>query len=163
MSHRITDANSHVTTITYDAFGRVTETSFPSTHYEQYAYDAANNLISKTDRQGQTINYVYDDMNRLTQKTYPDSTSVEYVYDLVGKIRQVTDPTGTYGFAYDNMGRLVGTTTAGGEPFPRGTGVNICTIETRGVPNLFCAVCRKGSGFDLLPDCLQAFPPGFDN
>ena len=35
----------------------------------------------------------------------------EYVYDLVGKLQQVTDPTGTYGFAYDNMGRLVGTTT----------------------------------------------------
>jgi RHS repeat-associated protein len=33
------------------------------------------------------------------------------VYDLVGKIQQVTDPTGTYGFAYDNMGRLIGTTT----------------------------------------------------
>jgi YD repeat-containing protein len=36
---------------------------------------------------------------------------VDYVYDLVGKIKQVTDPTGTYGFAYDNMGRLIGTTT----------------------------------------------------
>jgi RHS repeat-associated protein len=50
-------------------------------------------------------------MYRLTQKTYPDSTSVEYVYDLVGKLQQVIDPSGTYGFAYDNMGRLVGTTT----------------------------------------------------
>jgi RHS repeat-associated protein len=29
----------------------------------------------------------------------------------VGKIQQVSDPTGTYGFAYDNMGRLIGTTT----------------------------------------------------
>jgi RHS repeat-associated protein len=29
----------------------------------------------------------------------------------VEKIRQVSDPTGTYGFAYDNMGRLIGTTT----------------------------------------------------
>jgi len=37
--------------------------------------------------------------------------SANYVYDLVGKIKQVTDPTGTYGFAYDNMGRLIGTTT----------------------------------------------------
>ena len=36
---------------------------------------------------------------------------MDYVYDLVGKISQVTDPTGTYGFAYDNMGRLIGTTT----------------------------------------------------
>jgi hypothetical protein len=32
---------------------------------------------------------------------------------------------------------------------PRGTGVNPCAIETRGVPNLFCALCRKGSGFDF--------------
>jgi RHS repeat-associated protein len=36
---------------------------------------------------------------------------VDYVYDLAGKIKQVTDPTGSYGFAYDNMGRLIGTTT----------------------------------------------------
>ncbi len=32
-------------------------------------------------------------------------------YDLVGKIQSVNDPTGTYSFAYDNMGRLIGTTT----------------------------------------------------
>jgi YD repeat-containing protein len=30
----------------------------------------------------------------------------------VGKITQVNDPTGTYAFAYDNMGRLIGTTTS---------------------------------------------------
>jgi len=107
----IEDANTHTTSFTYDAFGRVTKTTFPSNYFETYAYDAANNLTSKMDRKGQTINYVYDDMYRLTQKTYPDSTSVEYVYDLVGKLLSVTDPTGTYGFAYDNMGRLVGTTT----------------------------------------------------
>jgi RHS repeat-associated protein len=107
----IEDANNHTTQFGYDAYGRVTETTFPSSHYEQYGYDAANNLTSKTDRNGKTIGYVYDDLYRLTQKNYPDSTNVEYVYDLVGKLQQVTDPTGTYGFAYDNMGRLVGTTT----------------------------------------------------
>lgn len=78
---------------------------------ESHAYDAVGNLTSQTDRKGQTIQYVYDALNRLTQKSYPDSTSVDYVYDLLGKISQVTDPTGTYGFAYDNMGRLIGTTT----------------------------------------------------
>jgi YD repeat-containing protein len=51
-------------------------------------------------------------LNRLTSKTYPDTTAVDYVYDLVGKITQVNDPTGTYAFAYDNMGRLIGTTTS---------------------------------------------------
>jgi len=58
------------------------------------------------------ITYVYDELNRLTSKTYPDTTAVDYVYDLVGKITQVNDPTGTYAFAYDNMGRLIGTTTS---------------------------------------------------
>ena len=87
------------------------QTEFPSSLTESYAYDAVGNLTSKTDRKGQTIQYVYDALNRLASKTYPDSTAVEYVYDLVGKIQQVTDPTGTYGFAYDNMGRLLGTTT----------------------------------------------------
>ena len=61
---------------------------------------------------GQTITYLYDALNRLTSKTYPDTTAVDYVYDLVGKIQQVNDPTGTYAFAYDNMGRLIGTTTS---------------------------------------------------
>jgi len=108
----LTDANTHSTFFTYDAFGRVTNTNFPSSQSETYAYDADNNLTSKTDRNGHTITYLYDALNRLTSKTYPDTTAVDYVYDLVGKITQVNDPTGTYAFAYDNMGRLIGTTTS---------------------------------------------------
>jgi RHS repeat-associated protein len=107
----ITDAKGQNTSFTYDAFGRVTQTAFPSSYAETYAYDAIGNLTSKTDRKGQTIAYVYDALNRLTHKGYSDSTGVDYVYDLVGKIEQVNDPTGTYTFAYDNMGRLIGTTT----------------------------------------------------
>jgi RHS repeat-associated protein len=108
----ITDANGHQTMFTYDAYGRVTQANFPSTLTETYAYDANNNLTSKTDRKGQTIQYVYDALNRLTRKVYPDSTEADYVYDLVGKILSVNDPTGSYSFAYDNMGRLTGTTTS---------------------------------------------------
>ncbi len=107
----ITDANSHTTSFSYDAFGRVTQATFPSTLTETYLYDATGNLVSKTDRTGHSILYVYDALNRLTHKAYPDSTGVDYIYDLAGKIKQVTDPTGTYGFAFDNMGRLIGTTT----------------------------------------------------
>jgi len=107
----ITDANSHTTNFAYDAFGRVTQTTFPSNAYETYAYDGISNLSSKTDRKGQTIQYVYDALNRLTQKNYPDSTSAAYTYDLASRIQQVNDPTGTYAFAYDNMSRLIGTTT----------------------------------------------------
>jgi RHS repeat-associated protein len=90
----------------------VTQTNFPSSLSEFYQYDADNNLTQKTDRKSQTITYVYDALNRLSKKQYPDSTEVDYTYDLVGKIQQVNDPTGTYAFAYDNMGRLIGTTTS---------------------------------------------------
>ncbi len=107
----ITDANNHTTSFTYDAFARVKQTTFPSTLTESYLYDAMGNLTNKTDRNGHSILYVYDALNRLTHKGYPDSTSVDYIYDLAGKIKQVTDPTGTYSMAYDNMGRLIGTTT----------------------------------------------------
>ena len=107
----IADANQHTTYFAYDALGRVTKTTFPSTLYEMYGYDGVGNLTSKTDRKNQTIQYVYDAMNRLSSKTYPDQTAVDYIYDLAGKVQQVSDPTGTYSFAYDNMGRLIGTGT----------------------------------------------------
>ncbi|HZQ21445.1 MAG TPA: DUF6531 domain-containing protein [Terriglobales bacterium] len=107
----ITDANNNVTTFEYDAFGRVTKTTFPSGNIETYSYDANNNLITKTDRKNQTITYTYDLANRLTAKTYPDSTSVAYTYDKASRLTQVTDPTGTYSFTFDNMGRLISTST----------------------------------------------------
>jgi YD repeat-containing protein len=69
------------------------------------------NLTSKTDRKNQSINYIYDALNRLTRKGYPDATGVDYTYDLAGKIKQVSNPTGVYGFAYNNLGRLLGSTT----------------------------------------------------
>ncbi len=107
----ITDANNHMTQFAYNSRGWVTQTTFPSNLQESYNYDLVGNLLSKTDRKNQTIQYVYDALYRLSSKTYPDSTSVEYAYDLAGKVQQVSDPTGTYSFAYDNMGRLIGTTT----------------------------------------------------
>jgi YD repeat-containing protein len=45
----------HTTNFTYDAFGRLTRTNFPSSHIETYAYDAVGNLTIKTDRKNQTI------------------------------------------------------------------------------------------------------------
>ena len=107
----ITHANNHTTQFAYNARGWVTQTTFPSTLQESYTYDLVGNLLSKTDRKNQTIQYVYDALYRLASKTYPDQTSVEYAYDLAGNVQQVSDPTGSYSFAYDNMGRLIGTTT----------------------------------------------------
>ena len=101
-----------LTTSAYDAFGRVTKTTFPSSAVETYSYDAVGNLTGKTDRKNQSITYTYDQLNRLTQKTYPDNSTVNYTYDNDSRLTQVTDPTGTYSFTFDNMGRLAGTTAS---------------------------------------------------
>lgn len=108
----ITDALNHTTTFAYDSLGRVTSTTFPSTLVESYTYDAVGNLHTKTDRKSQTTTYTYDPLNRLTRKQYPDTSGVDYTYDLGNRLTQAADVTGTYGFSYDNMGRLTVTTTA---------------------------------------------------
>jgi RHS repeat-associated protein len=107
----ITDAKGNATSFNHDDYGRVIQTTFPSGMAEYYTYDLVGDLLSKTDRKGQTIQYVYDALKRLTSKQYPGGTSAEYTYDLVGRILNVTDPTGSYGFAYDNMGRMLSSTT----------------------------------------------------
>jgi hypothetical protein len=38
---------------------------------------------------------------------------------------------------------------AGGESIRAAPEFASSTIETRGVPNFFCGLCRKGSGFDV--------------
>jgi RHS repeat-associated protein len=107
----ITDALGRVTAFGYDALGRVTSVSFPSSLSESYTYDAMGNLLTKTDRKGQAITYTYDNLDRLTRKEYPDSTAVDYVYDALSRLTQASDASGTYTFGYDNLGRLVATTT----------------------------------------------------
>ncbi|HVS87335.1 MAG TPA: hypothetical protein VHF01_03815 [Candidatus Acidoferrum sp.] len=41
----------------------------------------------------------------------PDSITVNYTYDNDSHLTQVTDPSATYSFTFDNMGRLIDTTT----------------------------------------------------
>jgi len=103
----ITDAMNRVTSFTYDSQNRVVQTTFPSKLAETYTYDGNSNLLTKTDRKGQTISYTYDGLNRLTSK----STGVQYKYDLDSRLQQVSDSTGAYSFSYDNLGRLLGTST----------------------------------------------------
>jgi YD repeat-containing protein len=42
----LTDANTHQTSFANDAYGRVTQTTFPSNLIETYVYDSAGDLTS---------------------------------------------------------------------------------------------------------------------
>lgn len=108
----VTDALNRTTTFSYDNLSRLTKTLFPSNLFETYVYDNNGNLTSKSDRNGNTVTYTYDQLNRLAAKFYPDSTSASYTYDADSRLTQVIDPTGTYAFTYDDMGRLIATTTS---------------------------------------------------
>jgi len=50
--------NGTTRNLAVSAYGRVTQTTFPSNLIETYVYDSAGNLTSKTDRKNQTIRYV---------------------------------------------------------------------------------------------------------
>ncbi len=109
----ITDAKLNQTAFHYTPNRWVDRVDFPAVGmHEYFTYDLNGNLRTKTDRKNQTITYTYDQLNRLTQKTYPDNSTVIYTYDNASRLTQVADPTGTYQFTFDNMGRLMGTTTA---------------------------------------------------
>jgi len=106
-----TDALQRQMTYAYDDQGHVLRALFPSGLMETYGYDAVGNLVSKADRKAQSIGYSYDALNRPVLKHLPGGTGVSYTYDLDNQLTQIVDSTGTYGFSYDHLGRLVGTTT----------------------------------------------------
>jgi RHS repeat-associated protein len=112
----IWDAASHHTRFVYFPGQYLYETVFPSGQSETYQWDGNNNLSSKTDRNGNYISYSYDFQNLLYSKwNYYTGYMINYTHDPAGRLTQVADSgtgsTGTYSFAYDNMGRLTSTTT----------------------------------------------------
>ena len=92
------DANGNRSDYAYDGFDRLYRLYFPvtadgahtasTTNYEEYAYDAGKNLISRRLRDGQTITFTYDNLDRETVKTVPGSGAANDVFtkwDLVGQ------------------------------------------------------------------------------
>ncbi|OGX37530.1 MAG: hypothetical protein A3C53_04955 [Omnitrophica WOR_2 bacterium RIFCSPHIGHO2_02_FULL_68_15] len=118
---RVTDQAGNVTAISYDSLGRKIAMTDPDMGRWTYAYDAVDNLTSQTDARGATIAFSYDALNRLTNKSYtiPNGLTgvtgqpVSYTYDgpatpfSKGKLTAVADGSGSAGFQYDTLGRLV--------------------------------------------------------
>jgi RHS repeat-associated protein len=80
-----------------------------------YTYDAAHNLLTKTDSRG-TTTYTYDVLNRLASVTEPSGKVTTYTYDesgnrltqtVVGTDTNITTTT----YSYNTLNRLTGTVT----------------------------------------------------
>ncbi|HEY1011524.1 MAG TPA: RHS repeat-associated core domain-containing protein [Herpetosiphonaceae bacterium] len=77
----VTDAQSKVTTMTYDSLGRKLTMSEPNMGAWSYAYDVDGNLTSQTDAKSQTLSFEYDDLSRLIAKKQGVTTIASYGYD----------------------------------------------------------------------------------
>jgi len=66
-----------------------------------------DNIVTKTDANGNTTSYQYDKLNRLLKTTFADGSTISYTYDLFGNQINVTDQRGnTLTKTYDAYERL---------------------------------------------------------
>lgn len=102
----------------YDSFGNVLSTSVGDRTLASYTYAQKNGLLSRmTYGNGDYINYAYDRLGRTTEKEVVSGSStrkINYVYNGNGQLHSVKDGSTAYGYTYDTLGRLVGTTLKNG-------------------------------------------------
>lgn len=101
------DAANRVTSITH-----TTEAGTVLSDYG-YAYDNANQVITKTDERGQT-HYTYDDASRLTTEISPTGETTYYGYDPVGNRTAMITRDGTTYYTYNPANQLLQEITNGG-------------------------------------------------
>ncbi len=112
------------TTYTYDALHRLktiaqTLAGAPGgVATTSYSYDAADDLASVTDPNGNTTTYRYDDFGRLAREDSPVAGVAEHAYDPAGNLVSTTDARGaTTTRTYDADDRpLTSSSSLAGEP-----------------------------------------------
>lgn len=120
------DERSNVTRNDYDQLGRVVSSSAPSYRAPgsltpiqptvTARYDAAGNIVEKTDGLGHSTRYTYDQLGRLTVVDEPGATDTERAitrrtYTRTGELLSVTGPTGARTEAtYDDLDRQITST-----------------------------------------------------
>jgi RHS repeat-associated protein len=95
----------------YDARSRKTKEkdvlSDTESYVTSFAYDAAGNLVAKTDKESKTTLYVYDALNRLSAVTDPAAGVTEYSYDNRDNLIELKDANeNVTRFEYDKNNRL---------------------------------------------------------
>ena len=118
---QLRDPRASLTSFTYDAAGRRIGAAYPTyvtpggatiNATESWAYDAAGNLLRRTDRRGQATTYDYDMRNRVVRQTDPlvtgqSAAGVErFTYDDAGNLTSLVDQVGArQESTYDDLNR----------------------------------------------------------
>lgn len=107
-----TDGNGVLTTLVYDAVGRLTSSTKSGATWS-YAYDAVGNLESVTSPDGVTLVYAYDNARRLVGIEDELGNTITYTLDAAGNItNEVYKDSGntlrySHTRAYDELSRLI--------------------------------------------------------
>lgn len=92
---------------------KVTKITYPDGAEEHYSYDANNNLIAHTDKNGYAVTYSYDALNQLVKAEGQEGDRKEYEYDAAGNVIKVTDALGNATtYSYDLNNNLIKVTDA---------------------------------------------------
>jgi RHS repeat-associated protein len=117
---QVIDPRSLPTAYEMNGFGEVTTQTSPDTGITKNVYDAAGNLLSRTDARGATATYTYDPIHRVTQAVYSrlgtNSETHAFTYDQgtngKGRLTGFSNESGTTTLAYESHGRLLSKTQA---------------------------------------------------
>ncbi len=97
-------------TYQYDPRGRVAsiQSTGATPGTMTFTRDAANRILTATDRFNRTVTYTYDAKGRRATMTAPNATATSYQYDAGGKISRITTGASWAEYSYDTAGRRIG-------------------------------------------------------
>jgi RHS repeat-associated protein len=125
------DGEGNLTTYDYDDFDRLQLINYPnigkgqggsnSGDFEQYTYDAADNVKTRRLRSGQTMTFTYDGLSRLWKRSVtaadiPGTVFYTYGYDNFGNPISSTDGSMVVVNSYDALSRMTLEDTGVGLP-----------------------------------------------
>jgi RHS repeat-associated protein len=97
---KVIDGESHTTTFEYDPSGLKTKMTYHDQSTQQWAYDAAHNLQSRTTVAGEIQNFGYDNRNRKIGEWWDgwpaDAEWRAFGYDDASRLTLATNGLGTY-------------------------------------------------------------------
>ena len=112
---KITDQCDHVTRMTYDDGGRMTEKRFADGATVKYKYDDVGNVIRETNPCNANTFKTYDKAGNVLTVTDHEGNSTSYEYNAMSKVVKVTNAKGgTIQYEYSKAGDLLSETDAFG-------------------------------------------------
>ena len=120
----ITDPNGVVTSLAYDARGRLTVVNVnpgPSQARTAIAYDAVGQVTRVTSPDGSFLQYSWSDARRLTSVSNNGGERIDYTHDAMGNVTSRTVKTGSGAIIrqqsalFDELGRLMRSIGAAGQ------------------------------------------------